>query len=298
MYKKLILLLVVVLATITITKAQKCYCKTHNSSPLVISKNIKYCEGSVVYKGRLLLSNFGTTELNPLNNEGKGYIMILDGDNTEIFISGNGNLNAPKGMAVSKNYLYIADVGKVVVYNLKEKYKTPQIIEMPKGNLFVNDIVVYGEKAYISVTDTDKIYSLDISNPKHLSSEDLSVFANVKGANGLVIDGKTMYIASYPANGKTTSENVIYKIKSISSPKVEKLFDRAGQYDGLAIKGNRLYFTNWVNGEVGYVNLINNKVELLNMNGVKITGPADISILNGKLYIPNLPSSETIVVTL
>ena len=230
--------------------------------------------------------------------ERKGYISISKGDYAGVFIPKDGFLSGPKGMALKDNRLYIADVSRVVVYNLNNKSKDPQVIHFPFGNLFVNDIAIEGTHAYISVTDNGKIYKLDISNPSELNESKLHEYATVVGANGLAIHDKKMYIASYPADGITTADNVIYVIEEIDKPVVEKLFDREGQYDGLAIYHDKLYFTNWVNGEVGYVDLTTKAVELLNIKDTTITGPADITILNDTLYIPNLPSSELIVYSL
>lgn len=262
----------------------------------VISKGLKFCEGSVAYGTSLLVSNFGTDELDPLNTQGKGYIMKITGDKTEVFIAADGNLSAPKGMAVSGEYLYIADVGKVIVYHLGITPAFQVAIPLPEGNLFVNDIVVSGTSAYISVTNTGKLFKLDISVPAKLSSANLSAYANIAGANGLLLKGKTLYVASYPADGKTTAENVIYRITNIANPAVEKLFTRQGQYDGLAIKGDKLFFSNWEGPEIGYIDLKNNHVTILPITGATLTGPADISLTGNKLYIPNLPSSEVIEV--
>lgn len=277
-------------------------CEKETSSPakktVIITQGIKFSEGSVPYNSSLLISNFGTNELDPLSTEGKGYILKVIGDKTESFINADGNLSSPKGMAIKDHSLYIADVGKVVVYDLSDLKAAPQTILLPEGNLFVNDIVISDNKAYISVTNTGKLFTLDISIPSALSANSLTEYAHIVGANGLALNGKTLYIASYPADGNTTVDNVIYVIKNIDSPVVEKLITRQGQYDGLAIKGDRLYFSNWENGEIGYLNLDDKKVNLLEVEGAKINGPADISILNDNLYIPNLPSSEVIILPL
>lgn len=267
-----------------------------SSSVKVITQGLKFCEGSVAHGSSLLVSNFGTAELNPLNTEGKGYIAKLNGNQTEVFIPTDGHLSAPKGMAISGDYLYIADVGKVVVYRLDATPVYQTTLTLPEGNLFVNDIVTFGKSAYISVTNTGKIFKLDLSNPANLTSANLSEYADVTGANGLLLEGKTLYVASYPADGNTTAENVIYKIADIAHPVVEKLIDRAGQYDGLAIKGDKLYFSSWVGPEIGYVDLKSNQVTLLPMTGATLTGPADLTVVGDKLYIPNLPSSQVIEV--
>lgn len=289
------------LAVLLITAIAIAGCAEVKKSPIkatTITKDLKFCEGSLPYGSSLLVSNFGTEELNPLNNENKGYIMKIDGDNTEVFIPADGNLSGPKGMAIAENFLYIADVGKIVVYNLEDKSETPQIITMPEGNLFVNDIVISGNSAYVSVTNTDKIYKLDISAPDSLAIANLTEFATVTGPNGLVLDNQTMYIASYPADGNTTANNVIYKIEDITNPQVEKFITREGQYDGLSLYDSKLYFTSWVNSEIGYVDLGTKETELLTIEGATLTGPADITILNDTLYIPNLPSSEVVIVPL
>lgn len=57
---------------------------------------------------------------------------------------------------------------------------------MPEGNLFVNDIVISGSSAYVSVTNTGKIFKLDLSTPDALNASMLSEYASVPGANGLV----------------------------------------------------------------------------------------------------------------
>ena len=250
---------------------------------IVIKDGLKFCEGTVVYDSAILVSNFGTDRLDPLNTSKCGYILKYSNKKLEPFIPCDSILSAPKGMAIQDDYLYIADVGSVVVYNLKDKKAKPTVIEFPADNLYVNDIAIRDKKAYVSVTNTDKIFVLDISDPASLSKSDLKEFIDVKGPNGLIFDKKTLYIASYPASGTMTTENVIYEIKDSDDPKVEKLIIREGQYDGLAIHNSRLYFTNWNNGEVGYVDLSSKDITYLHIEGADLSGPADISILNDSL---------------
>lgn len=265
----------------------------------IYSEGLTFCEGSVPYGSTLLISNFGTEALNPLNTEGLGYIAQFDGEKITEFIAPDGNLSAPKGMAIKGDYLYVADVAKVVIYNLKEQGSAPTIVDMPAGNLFVNDIAISGDDAYISVTNSGKIFKLNIATPAEITAEDLTPYADVVGANGLVIDGESIYVASYPADGVTTEDNVIYKIENINTPEVAKLIEREGQYDGLAKRGNRLYFTNWIDGEFGYVELDTKEVVIEKFGeGVAFAGPADISLLDGVIYLPDLPNSRIVKIGL
>lgn len=260
-----------------------------------ITQNLKFCEGSVAYDSSLLISNFGTSELDPLNTQGKGYVAKLTSNDIQVFIPADGNLSAPKGMAISGDYIYIADVGKVVIYNLGDLSQAPQTVVFPEGNLFVNDIVVLDNYAYISVTNTGKLFRLDISTPSATDVSKLSEYTDIVGANGLLLSGSTMYVASYPADGKTTADNVIYVINNLADPIATPLISVQGQYDGLAIKDDKLFFSNWMGPAIGYVDLKDKTVHAMSLTGVSLTGPADITYLNGKLYIPNLPSGEVVV---
>ena len=57
--------------------------------------------------------------------------------------------------------------------------------------------------------------------------------------------------------------------------------------------GSRLYFTNWVDAEVGYYDFKTGKTELLNPDA-GIEGPARLSTDGQKLYVPDLPGSKVI----
>ena len=265
----------------------------------IIEHGAKFCEGTTEDNDEIYFSNFGGELLNPLNLDGKGYIMKINGGKTEVLISPNGELNAPKGMDTEDDYLYIADVGCLMVYNLEEPTSKPIRVDFPEGNLFINDIAIEDDIAYISVTNSGKIFKLDISKPSELTKEMLVDYATIPGANGIEIDDAKMYVTSYPADGVTTDKNVIYIIEDINKPKVEKLISRQGQYDGLALsdKEDKLYFTNWINGEIGYVVLKTKEVVIMDIN-YTFAGPADMLCEDDKLYIPDLPNSKIVVIDL
>lgn len=263
-----------------------------------IESGVKFCEGTTEENDEIYFSNFGGSELNPLNMDGKGYIMKIKGRKVEIVIPANGKLNAPKGMAIEDDFLYIADVGSVMIYNLKNKMAEPIKIDFPEGNLFVNDIVIEEDIAYISVTNTGKIFKLNISNPATLSNKELTEYVNIPGANGLLIENDKMYVASYSPDGVPTDDNTIYLIPNIYAPEVIRLISRSGQYDGLALseKEDKLYFTNWINGEVGYVILKTKEVVIMDITNYSFAGPADMTYEDGKLYIADLPNSKIVII--
>lgn len=263
----------------------------------VVQSGIRFCESTYPYQDGILVANFGTEELNPLNNEGKGYILYLKGNETKTFIAADGNLSGPKGMLIEKQHLFVCDVNKVVVYNLDKPQEKPQIVSMPEGNLFVNDLVAADGTLYISVTNTDKIFKADIKDVNRVGEP--VEWLTVPGPNGLLLDKGTMYIASYPADGNTQDKHVIYRVNDLKNPKAEKLTTVPGQYDGIALSGDgkSLYITNWTPAGISKVCLKTGKTTPLKLNLDKeLIGPADITVKGGKIYIPDLPNSRVVII--
>lgn len=264
----------------------------------VISEGIRYCESTYPYKDGILIANFGTEELNPLNNEGKGYIVFDKNGKSETLVPADGNLSAPKGMFLKDNHLFICDVNKIVVYNLDKKGTTPLTIQFPEGHLFVNDLVASGNTLYASVTNTDRIFRIDISDLNNPSAPE--EWIEIPGPNGLMIADGTMYVASYPADGNTLDKHVIYKIQNLNAPAAEKMIEVPGQYDGIAMSSDKkyIYVTNWTPAGLSRIDLASGKIDPVNVETDKpLIGPADITVSKGKIFIPDLPNSRVIVIS-
>lgn len=260
-------------------------------------EGIRFCESTYPYNNGILVANFGTEALNPLNTEGKGYILFVKNGKSEVVVPADGNLSAPKGMFLRDGYLYICDVNKIVVYNISKKGTKPVTIQFPEGNLFVNDLVADKNYLYASVTNTDKIFRIDISNPAAPGKP--HEWATVAGPNGLLMVDGEMYVASYPADGVTKDVNVVYRIKNLSNPSPEKFIEVSGQYDGIALSKDRksIYLTNWTPAQISRLNLSDKSLVPLKINLQEpLIGPADITVANGKIYIPDLPNSRVVIV--
>ncbi|MGL4347426.1 MAG: hypothetical protein ACRCR9_05040 [Chitinophagaceae bacterium] len=265
----------------------------------VLEHDLKYCESTFWNANDLYVANFGSTPLNPLNKEGKGYITQYKEGKTSILIPADGNLNAPKGMALKANYLFIADVNIIVVYNLTNLKEKPQKIVFPKEDVFVNDLSLKGNTLYATVTNTGNVYTIDVSKIETLSSITPVLYTNIPGANGILLVDDKMYVASYNPIGTPTSENVIYVIPNIKNPKPIHFIHQSGQYDGLAISKNHktLYFSDWVKGRIGSIDMNTKKLQYFPINLKNpLIGPADITLKDNYLYIPDLPNSRVIVI--
>lgn len=217
----------------------------------------------------------------------------------DTLVPADGNLNAPKGMFMRDNQLYICDVNKIVVCDLAQVSKTPKTINLPEGNLFVNDLAANGSDLYVSVTNTDKIFKINITDPANPGEP--QEWITIPGPNGLLIGDGTMYVLSYPADGNTSEKHVVYRISDLTNnPQPEKLVTVPGQYDGIAFAsdGASLYVTNWTPAGISRINLRNGDLLSVGLSlEESLSGPADITVSNGKIYIPDLPASRVVIIS-
>lgn len=267
------------------------------ASVTTVGEGLRFCESTYPYDGGVLIANFGTEELNPLNGEGKGYIVRYKaGEAPQVVVPADGNLSAPKGMFLRDGRLFVCDVNKLVVYDLNRPGEAPQVVPFPEGELFVNDLTADGDLLYASVTNTGRIFRLDISDLSAVGAPE--PWLEIPGPNGLVIRDGAMYVASYPADGQTTDAHVIYRIADLANPVAEPFVALPGQYDGIAFSGDgkSLYVTNWSPAGLSRIDLETRAVEPVAVELEQpLVGPADLTVADGMVYLPDLPNSRVVV---
>ena len=265
----------------------------------VITDGLRFCEGTLWSDGRLLISNFGTDRLDPLNADGKGYIAELTPTGIKTLIPPDGNLSAPKGMAEKDGYLFIADVNRVMVYNLNDLTEKPQIIFFPEGELDISDLAISDDQLFASVPGSGSIYMMDVSDPAKVDNETLGLYTNMAGAKGLAVHDKNMYVASYAPVGEVSAVNSLFVIDDMANPIPMKFVTDPGSYDGITLNddGTLVFFTNWLEGEVGQFDLKTRETtDLYPLN--KITGPSSVTYNDGIVYVTDLPNSRLIIIPL
>ncbi len=257
----------------------------------VVTDDLKYCESVLVWNDGLLIANFGGEVLNPLNGDGRGYIKYYKNGDVEDFIVADGMLNAPKGMAVVGEKLWVADVNKVVVYDVEDRAEKPHVLKFPEGEMFVNHLVQVGNSVLVSVTNTGNIYTVDVDSCSLPMDSTLKMYVNVVGANGMLYDNSVLYVASYAADGVVTDSNQIYRIDSLANPVPVAITEKAGNYDGLAKVGDVLYFTEWDEKSWGKIDLTTGAMSVTVLD-VPIDGPAEIDVWEDRLCVPDLVNSR------
>lgn len=256
----------------------------------VAHEGIRFSESVYPHDGGLFISNYGSEKMRPRDDENAGYI-IFRKDGTDKKIAAG--LHKPTGMAVKDNFLFVCDKTVLKVFNLQNLSAAPTIVEFAADDKIINALARDDDTLYISVTDSGKIYALDIKNPARLGKPKL--WLKITGANGMAVAGGEMFIATIPPDfANVTAENVIYRVKDLSNPVPEKFFDVPGLYDGATLSddGKILYVSDWLTGTVTAIDIATKNFRVIYQeDGI---GPADIAQSGGRLFIPELVGSRII----
>lgn len=120
--------------------------------------------------------------------DGKGGIAKLATDGKVIDKNWISGLNAPKGMALHENYLYVADITELVIIDIK---KQKVIKKIPVADsVFLNDVTVNSSGVvFVSDTRTNKVH-------RYLDGKIELYLDKVSSANGLKALGSTLVVGA------------------------------------------------------------------------------------------------------
>ena len=189
----------------------------------------------------------------PAEKNGEGFISIMNEKGKITDLKWATGLNAPKGMVIKGNKLYVSDIDRVAVIDTKTG-KILKHIDVP-GAVFLNDVAT-GPDSNIYVTDTRKgvVYVLKNDKPEIWSSD-----KKLKGVNGITVENGKLLIGSqgYLLKGNTKTG----EISVISEVPI--------QIDGLIPLGNRKYVVSAWAGQVLYLSPGKEPKELFNSKPLK-----------------------------
>ncbi len=275
--KKLIFSLLIISLIIPVS-AQQAYIsgnlekKWESTSELKVPESVLYdAERQVIYVSNITGSSTdkdGTGFLSKLSTDGK--IEVLE------WVTG---LNAPKGMGIHGNFLYVTDITRVVKIDIASG-KIAETWEIP-GSSFLNDITVDDQgNVYISDSNGNAIYV--VRNGK---SELFIKSAQVSGVNGLYFKDGILLAGT---------QDRIIKINPVNKEISDYILNTGG-IDGLVPDGNGNYLiSDWL-GNVHLVHPDKAKVKLLDTTPVNANA-ADIEyIIDRKLLLVPTFSNNRVV---
>ena len=205
----------------------------------------------------------------PNEKDGKGSLGKVSLDGKIIQTDWVSGLNAPKGMGIYKNKLYVADLTEVVVIDI-DKAKIVQHIQV-EGSVFLNDITIDKEGVvFVSDTRINKVYRIE-------NNMVATLLENLQAPNGLLIQPDGLLILD--------KGNLIKMIPSGTLSNIAEGMDPST--DGIEmVKKNEYLVTAW-SGVIYYIYADGHKQILLDTRAQKIN-TADIGYDAKKhiLYVP------------
>jgi hypothetical protein len=205
---------------------------------------------SVLYDAdndRYLVSNINGA---PLERDNNGFISELspDGQVTALkWIEGGKNkvkLDAPKGLAIAKGVLYVADITVVRMFDVKSGAPKGEV-SIP-GSTFLNDLAsstdgkVYASDSGLKTTadgsfaptGTDAVYVIEKGKTKSIAKG-----AELGGPNGLLVTDKGIVVVTF-GSGEVFRLDDKGKMQDVSKPP-------AGGLDGVVALGDALLVSSW-----------------------------------------------------
>lgn len=248
---------------------------------------------SVTTDGKFIYAADIGKELNPTTKDGDGQIIKLNRKGKILeanFVKEK--LDAPKGLAINKEILFINDIDRLLAIDLKTGTKLYEI-DFSKDTSFLNDIAVWDNNTlFVSATDKSKLYKVNLANKSY---SEFKTDVIISGINGLFCYKKAnrIYVNGFGSDNKPNGIIGYINLKDNTFTRISNL---EGYYDGIFISNDVLFVSNWVAFEKkGIIQGIgiygSNKVITINTSEL-IAGPADFIILNDQLIVPGMMTGE------
>jgi len=263
-----------------------------------ITKNIKSPFGFCEYNGGLLISNWNQSDYaissNKLSKK-NGFISYFKDGKNNVLIK-KGNLILPTAMAVKGDYLFVADLNRIVVFDLQNPENQIDEIVFWQDEILISDLLVSDNALFIPVRNLNIIYVLDISDPKHIKSL-LLPYVEIQSPSSLLMVDYHLFIATNSYDENFIDENSIFLIDDLQNPNPQKLTHYSTLYQGMTFSADKtkILFTDYANhGQIGSFTFETGEISYKKISDGNSCF-TDIMLLNNKLYISDLINKKVII---
>ena len=225
----------------------------------------------------ILVSNINGS---PVELNGKGYISRVSSGGEMLERYWIQGMDAPKGMALFGDFLYVADMQKLHLVDTKTGVLLKSYVAA--NSKMLNDVSIdHQGNVYVSDLLGGGIYRLQGDEFKLWLKADF-----ISHPNGLLVEDDRLYVATWGRgmheDFSTDELGKVYRL-SLSDPSAapKVLSGSLGNLDGLVRYKGNIIVNDWINGKV--FKLKDGQAELL-FNAGKAA--ADISLYQDKLLVP------------
>ncbi|NLR59710.1 hypothetical protein HGH93_16490 [Chitinophaga polysaccharea] len=256
-------------------------------------------ESVVAANGGYFISDIGS-KLDPVAKDGDGFISYIDNKGKLSLKYFDDALNAPKGLEVINNVLYVADIDHVKGYDISTRKKVFDLNLEEKAAL-LNDLSRVDDSTLV-ITDSFKDQVLLVN----IHTSDWTVLkGNIITANGVLYDAHSdnIYVCSMGPNLDGTGKIFAKKLHDGNAVFEPVEGTPTGLFDGIVqLDDHRLLVSDWITikdpakGNF-YVYDINSK----NYTKVEsMRSPADIALdaKHHTLLVPQLLDNKLVLVPL
>ncbi|MDO1449847.1 ATP-binding protein [Rhodocytophaga aerolata] len=208
--------------------------------------------------------------------DGKGSISKLNPDGTISQLKWVSGLNAPKGMTLLHDKLYVTDIDELVEINLADG-KIVKHYPVP-GATFLNDAANDGSNVYLSDSETGKVHMLENGKISLLTQ-------GMEGINGLAVNNKgELFIL----DGKGLSR---YTKQDKDTQVINEVVTGG---DGLVILDDSTYLASRWQGQIYLIR--NGKEQLLLDTQADSSNTADIDYISAQqlLIVPTFMKNKVV----
>ncbi len=230
------------------------------------------CE-SVLFDGQRQQIFVSCINGSPAEKNGKGYIALLDVDGNVKSLEWVSGLNAPKGMGIFGDLLFVADIDQLVVIDI-QKAEVKERIPVG-GATFLNDIAIDSDgTVYFTDSDTGRIWKYKEGKME------LWITEGLERPNGLFIEESRVLLTSSGSSDLKVIDKNTGTFKTVTTD--------IGHGDGVEFTGKEGHYivTSW-SGEVFLVLPDFSRISLLKTSDQNINS-ADIGFDRKKqvVYVP------------
>ncbi|AXE65719.1 hypothetical protein BBF93_16890 [Hyphomonas sp. CACIAM 19H1] len=209
--------------------------------------------------------------------EGKGFVSKLGADGTMLMLRWAEGLDAPKGMTVLGDTLYVADIDQVVTFDVHNGTKR-DTISIDSAQM-LNDMTVWQGEVLVSDSGAASIHRLTPEGPRLLGAS-----TDWAGINGLLGDGERLLIS-------TMAEGYLIELRGADAEQI--LARGMKDADGVGLVPGGGYLVSSWPGHIHYVSEDGQVTTLLDTQAGGIL-QNDLAVFGDVVIVPNwLPGTVT-----